>query len=136
MFPHAVAAASIGSVAYLGLLHHWFFNPRPSIQIKHNETGQEATVKFTTLTAVPCVTEKTVHHGLPCLQEKYTLLPVTGHAVVGEAMFRVLGVTSLGNFEKACDACSVHTEVTYKNEFGVLVRENIPWTHSVSVVRD
>ena len=136
MLPHAVAAASIGSVAYLGLLHHWFFKPRPSVQIEHNETKHEATVKFTTLTAVPCVTEKTVHHGLPCLQDNYTLVPVTDKAVAEEPMFRVLSVNSLNEFEKACETCRTHTEITYKNELGVLFTEKIPWAHSVSVVRD
>lgn len=137
MYTRATAVAVAGgSIAYLALLRHWFFKQHPSIQIEHSEIKQEAKVKFTTITTIPCVTEKTVHHGLPCLQDKYTLLPVTSHAVADEPMFRVLGVTSLSNFEEKCEACRVHTEITYKNEFGVLTTKRIPWTHSVSVTRD
>jgi hypothetical protein len=133
MLPHAVAAAAAGgSIAYLELLRQWFFKSHPSVQIEHNETKQEANINFTTLTVIPCVTKSTVHHGLPCLEKQYTLLPVTGHAVAGEPMFRVLGVSSLNTFEEDCEACKVSTEISYKNEFGVTVKRQIPWTHSVS----
>jgi hypothetical protein len=127
------AAVAAGSIAYLAILQHWFFKSHPSIQIEHAEAKKEVNVNFVTLTATPCVTEKMVHHGLPCLQEdKYTLVPVTGKAVANEPMFRVMGVASLNEFEKACETCRVQTEISYKNEFGVLVTKRIPWTHSVS----
>jgi hypothetical protein len=138
MLPHAHAAQAAvlvaGSTAYIALLHNWFFKPYPSVHIEHDVAKREAKVNFTTLTATPCATETTVHHGLPCLEKQYTLLPVTSHAVAGEPMFRVLGVSSPNTFEEDCEACKVSTEISYRNEIGFTVRKNIPWTHSMTHV--
>ena len=127
-----VAAICVGSLAYLELLRNWFFKPHPSILIEHDATKREANIKFVTLTSTPCVTQTTKHHGVQCLQEKHELLPVTSHAVAGEPIFRAINVGSLREFEEACDACQVYTEISYKNEYGRAVNKKVPWTHSMN----
>ena len=135
MIPHAqVVGVVAGTVAYIALMNHWFFKSQPSVQIEHVEKDKYANVNFITLTSTPCVPENTIHKGLECLQYRTNckLRPVTTNAVVGEPMFRADNITSLYDFEDACQVCSVHTEISYKNEYGIVTTKKIPWSHSLN----